>query len=899
MRLSLKQSIGLTILLTGVAGIVLIIVSSGLYRDLAYDNERAALAGVLDLKIADRIEVLRQRSQDLGASLQKDPAFRTGLIARDRPALAALLDSQHFQYFTTAGVIKLEKLYVFDAGFEGVASSVHGYDDDGGYHPLCSHLVTSARARSGPERLRVRSGLCADHGYSFLGVVLPVGGLNPIGYLMIVTDPAHNLKDMETALASPIHVSYANGEIAYRSANWPDEASMRNYLHADTTLRDEQRQPILRVAAARDLAPFHAKFRKTVYLTLAIAILIIAPAMIASALMLRRAFRPLDKLREASVELSHGNFHTIADSSFPEIDVVIGSFNKMATDITRLITELEGEITQRRAVEEALKQNQGMLESARDQALSASRAKSEFLANMSHEIRTPLNGIIGMNDLVLETELTPSQEKYARAVRHSGEALRAIIDDILDFSKIEAGKLELENVDFDVRQVAEDVCELFSEPAQRKQIEISCLVAADAPARVRGDPGRLRQILSNLIGNAVKFTERGEIAVRVTAHELLASGLILRFEVRDTGIGISPGAQEHIFQAFTQADGSTTRRFGGTGLGLTISRQLAEIMGGHIGVHSTAGHGSTFWFTASFGFAETNGAAVPRADLAGLRVLIADANATNRDVLHHQLASSGVIDDAVADGASTLERLREAAARGRPYDLVILDMMLPGPDGLAVAREIRRDPALAQARLVMLTSIGLRGDAQAARDSGIEGYLIKPARQRDLLDCVARVVGQAGAEKTEAAGAAPAEPIGRPGARILLAEDNDINRDVALSRLAKLGYRADVAPDGHAAVDLWAREHYDLVLMDCQMPHMDGYEASLEIRRREQALNRKRVAIVALTANALEGDRERCLAAGMDDHLAKPFRKERLQEILDRWLSDGTSSVAAQNQRLR
>ncbi len=437
--------------------------------------------------------------------------------------------------------------------------------------------------------------------------------------------------------------------------------------------------------------------------------------------------------------------------------------------------------------------------------------------------------------------------------------------------------------------MVEDVCELFAESALKKNLEISCLVDTEIPARVSGDSGRIRQILSNLVGNALKFTERGEIAVRAFAEKCGEDSSLVRIEVRDTGIGISPEAKERIFHAFTQEDGSTTRRFGGTGLGLTISRQLAELMGGEMGVRSLPGAGSTFWFTARFGLGIGEPNTKPRYDLQGVRALIVDDNATNREVLHYQLLPWGVIDDAVDGGPAALKKMYAAANEGAPYDLVILDMMMPDMDGFAVAREIRNDPQFASVRLVILTSIGLRGDAQAARETGVQAYLTKPVRHGELLECVAQVMGRGVEELAPVARQASEQHEERKDVRILLAEDNDINRDVVLTRLSKLGYSADIAVDGRSAVEAWEKKAYDLILMDCQMPEMDGFEATREIRRLEQSAQRKRVAIVALTANALEGDRERCLDAGMDDHLSKPFRQEQLSEAIERWLNPVTT----------
>lgn len=584
--------------------------------------------------------------------------------------------------------------------------------------------------------------------------------------------------------------------------------------------------------------------------------------------------RPLARIARALKEQAEGNSRApLPVTHTLETGQLVAAFENMRTKVDARTQELA------QATQHALELAQ--------QAEVANRAKSQFLANMSHEIRTPMNGVIGMSDLLIETELTPLQQKYARVVRQSGDALLTLINDILDYSKIEARKLELENVPIDVGQVAEDVVELLAEAAGRKNVEMACLVKPDVPHAVLGDPGRLRQIMTNLVGNAIKFTERGEVSLRVMLQEQDESNVTLRFEVRDTGIGIKAEARTNIFESFTQADGSTTRRFGGTGLGLTISKQLAELMGGAMNVDSVVGQGSTFWFTALFQRAPDNATspAVPRESFGDLRILVVDDNETNREVLHHRFQAWGTRNDAAHDGATALRMMRDAAQAQRPYHLVILDMMMPDMDGMETARIIRADPVLVDVRLILLTSMGLRGDGQAARTVGIDGYLTKPVRYAELYECIAQVMGRG----AHAATLVTRHSLNVNGtsctARILLAEDNDINQQVALSRLAKLGYVTDVVGDGIRALAAYADHHYDAILMDCQMPNMDGYQATVAIRKLEQQRGGKRVPIVALTANALEGDREKCLAAGMDEHLSKPFRKERLQEVLERLLS--------------
>ncbi len=889
-----RATVVFAVVFMGMTAVILVLYAGNTFKGQIIAQEEESLTSLLATRTSEQFREFSSKLTEIGLVIQNDAGFRDTLRGGDRESLATLLQDRFYQYPLTVEGLELDEMAISDSAFAVVAQA--RADQEAPRLRACIEGETPHFMSDEMTRRKIHTGWCRDAGRLWLHVTLPVGAFNVAGYLHLFADVRQRLGILEELVGYPLR-AVLDDEALYESDLWPAPEHAREFVHATTMIEIDPRSRLI-VAAARDLRKLHANMRSNQAVVLGSALVatvlcgLLSLVVIGASVLapLRRLTAQLARMREDRGRLGE----TMEERGNADVRSLIAGFNSMTTEMRRLYEnlsdsneELEKEVRIRRRIEQEIKR-------ARDMALASARIKSEFLANVSHEIRTPMCGILGMLDLLADTPMSPDQFDYVDMARRSGDTLLNIINDILDLSKLEAGRLVLEDLELDLSQQIKTVLELFSDQARAKNVELKCELEENLPAKVSGDPTRLQQVLINLVGNAIKFTDHGQVVFRVKLERESDEHIVLRFEVEDTGIGIPADKRGKIFESFMQADGSMTRKYGGTGLGLAIVKQIATLMGGQVGVESEPGKGSVFWVTVRFGRSHLAPLCFVYERAAGdLRFLIVDQDSRDHGGLEALLDAWAIPYDQVNSASDALARLASSSDQNRPYSAVFLSTRFE--NFLDIAESLSTHHAAPPLGIVALRRVGEHEFAPEWARRGITTYVNKPLSQDQLYECVSRLLGSRAAQAM-APQATVREPIGE-GLRILVAEDNLVNQKVAVGLLKRGGYHVDVAENGRDAVVLWQKEAHDLILMDCQMPEMDGYAASREIRRLElQAGTGKRVPIIALTAHSLAVTWDQCRQAGMDDFLSKPVKPTALRSMLRRWLAHRSAPAPEEQQ---
>lgn len=880
--LGTRTTVVSAVVFMGITAVILVLYAGDSYKSQILEQEESSLRSLLTTRTSEQFQEFSAKLTEIGLVIQNDAGFREAVRIGDRNPLGHLLQDRFYQYPLTVEGLELDEMAISDSAFKVLVQSRADQKQ-----PRLGQCIENEMSRFKDDaiaRRKIHSGWCREGGRLLLHVTLPIGAFNVPGYLHLFADIRQRLVILEELAGYPLQAMLDSHAI-YQSTRWPTPEQAAEFAHATATVTIGS-ESALAVSAARDLRVLHANMRRnrTVVLGSALvatvlcgllSLVVIGASVLAP---LRRLTAQLERMRQDRGRLGE----TVEERGNAEVRSLIAGFNSMTTEMQRLYEslslsneELEKEIRIRRRIEQEIKR-------ARDMAVASARVKSEFLANVSHEIRTPMCGILGMLDLLADTPMTPDQFDYVDMARRSGDTLLNIINDILDLSKLEAGRLVLEELELDLSQQIKTVLELFSDQARSKNVQLKCELEEHLPASVVGDPTRLQQVLINLVGNAIKFTDQGQVVFRVKLEREMEQHVVLRFEVEDTGIGISADKTGKIFESFMQADGSMTRKYGGTGLGLAIVKQIATLMGGQVGVESEPGKGSRFWVTIRFGRSHVAPLCFVYERTAGdLRFLIVDHDSRDHGGLEAMLEAWAIPFDQVSNAADALARLDSGADQNRAYSAVFLSSRFGS--FLQIAESISAHRAAPPLGIVALRPVGEHEFAPEWLRKGVTTYVTKPLSQDQLYECVSRLLGSRAA-RAMAPQIAMRELSGE-GLRILVAEDNLVNQKVAVGLLKRGGYHVEVAENGRDATTLWQKDHFDLILMDCQMPEMDGYAASREIRRLElQSGSGKRVPIIALTAHSLAVTWDQCRQAGMDDFLSKPVKPVALRSMLRRWL---------------